>query len=68
MGLGLGARAIRGIQYSLFLTRRMFGIETASRACKITILIKRSKVRKVNHTFLPEAIQIEDLTQASCHA
>ena len=35
-------------------TRRMFGIETVSRACKITILIKKSKVRKVNHTFLPE--------------
>ena len=27
---------------------------------------KRSKVRKVNHAFLPEGIQIEDLTQASC--
>ena len=40
-------------------TRRMFVIETASRACTITILIKRSKVRKVNHTFLPEGIQIE---------
>ena len=51
-----------------FYTRRMFVIETASRACKITILIKRSKVRKVNHAFLPEGIQIEDLTQASCHA
>ena len=49
-------------------TRRMFVIETASRAWKITILIKRSKVRKVNHAFLPEGIQIEDLTQASCHA
>ena len=24
-----------------------------------------SKVRKVNHAFLPEGIQIEDLTQAS---
>ena len=46
----------------------MLGIETASRACKITISIKRSKVRKVNHVFLPEGIQIEDLTQASCHA
>ena len=44
-------------------TRRMFVIETASRACKITILIKRSKVRKVNHAFLPEGIQIEDLTR-----
>ena len=43
----------------------MLVIETASRACKITILIKRSKVRKVNHAFLPEGIQIEDLTQAS---
>ena len=43
------------------------GIETASRACK-TIIIKRSKVRTVNHTFLPEGIQIEDLTQAFCHA
>ena len=52
----------------LMTTRRMFVIETASRACKITILIKRSKVRKVNHAFLPEGIQIEDLTQASCHA
>ena len=51
-----------------FKTRRMFVIETASRACKITILIKRSKVRKVNHAFLPKGIQIEDLTQASCHA
>ena len=51
-----------------FYTRRMFVIETASRACKITILIKRSKVRKVNHAFLPEGIQIEDLIQASCHA
>ena len=27
-----------------------------------------AKVRKVNHAFLPEGIQIEDLTQASCHA
>ena len=52
----------------VILTRRMFVIETASRACKITIIIKRSKVRKVNHAFLPEGIQIEDLTQASCHA
>ena len=43
----------------------MFGIKTASRACKITILIKRSKVRKVNHAFLPKGI---DLTKASCHA
>ena len=51
-------------------TRRMFGIETASRVCKITIFIKRSKVIKVNHVFLPEGIydHIEDLTQASCHA
>ena len=24
--------------------------------------------QKVNHAFLPEGIQIEDLTQASCHA
>ena len=39
----------------------MFVIETASRACKITILIKRSKVRKVNHALLPEGIQIEGL-------
>ena len=39
----------------------MFVIETASRACKITILIKRSKVRKVNQAFLPEGIQIEGL-------
>ena len=30
--------------------------------------IKRSKVRKANHTFLPEGIHIEDLTQASCLA
>ena len=48
--------------------RRMFGIETASRAGKITIVTKRSKVRKSDHAFLPEDIQIEDLTQASCHA
>ena len=27
----------------------------------MTILIKRSKVRKVNHAFLAEDIQIEDL-------
>ena len=54
--------------YILQVTRRMFGIETASRACKIIIFIKRSKVRKVNHAFLLEGIQIEDLTQASCHA
>ena len=55
---------------SNMITKRMFqfGIETTSRACKITILIKRSKVRIVNHAFLPEGIQIEDLTQASCHA
>ena len=38
----------------------MFVIETASRACKITILIKRLKFRKVNHAFLPEGIQIEE--------
>ena len=34
----------------------MFAIKIASRACKI---IKRSKVRKVSHTFLPEGIQID---------
>ena len=50
---------------TLIYTRRMFGIEAASRACKIASLIKRSKVRKVDHTFLPEGIHIEDLTQAS---
>ena len=49
-------------------TRRMFGIETASRAGKITIVTKRSRVRKSDHAFFPEGIQIEDLTQASCHA
>ena len=44
---------------------RMFVIETASRA---HFFIKSSKVRKVNHAFLPGGIQIEDLTLASCHA
>ena len=62
----LGNQA-RGVQPAC-TTRRMFVIETASRAWKITILIKRSKVRKVNHAFLPEGVQIENLTQASCHA
>ena len=42
--------------------------QRAELACKIAKIIKRSKVRKVNHAFLPEGIQIEDLTQASCHA
>ena len=49
-------------------TRRMLVIVAASRACKITFFIKRSKVRKVNHAFLPQGFQIEDLTQTSCHA
>ena len=49
-------------------TRRMLGIETASRACKITIFNQKVKGQKVNHVFLPERIQIEDLTQAPCHA
>ena len=53
---------------TLRYTRRMLGIETASRACKNLNFIERSKVRKVNHAFSPEGIQIEDLTQASCHA
>ena len=39
-------------------TTRMFGIETASRSQRL----------KGCHAFLPEGIQIEDLTQASCHA
>ena len=32
--------------------------------------IERSKVTKSGHAFLPEGpgIQVEDLTQASCHA
>ena len=30
--------------------------------------IERSKVRKSDHALLPEGIQIEDITQASCHA
>ena len=67
MSFTLSYYLLKGTKFSDF-TRRMFVIETASRACKITILIKRSKVRKVNHAFLPEGIQIEDLTQASCHA
>ena len=32
-----------------------FGVEAASRACKIAFLIKG---QKVDYTFLPEAIQI----------
>ena len=35
---------------------------------KSQFLSKGQKVGKVNHIFLPEGIQIEDLTQASCHA
>ena len=48
-------------------TRRMFGVGTASRACKTSILLKGQRPKSC-HTFLPEGIQIEDLTQASCHA
>ena len=40
--------------------RRMFVIEAVSRECK-----KGTNIRKVNHAFLPEGIQIEDLAQAS---
>ena len=54
------------------MTRRMFVIVAASRACKIVkitnFFTKRSKVKKRDHAFLPKGIQIEDLTQASCHA
>ena len=39
----------------------MLVIVAASRACKSAIFIKRSKVRKVNHAFLPEGIRIEGL-------
>ena len=47
----------------------LFVIVAASRACKIcNFFAKRSKVRKGDHALLPEGIQIEDLTQASCHA
>ena len=46
----------------------MFVIVAASRACKLNFFFKRSKVRKSDHAFLPEGVQIEDLTQASCHA
>ena len=49
---------------NLCKTRRMFVIVAASRACKIvkiTFFTKRSKVRKSDHAFLPEGIQIEDL-------
>ena len=42
-------------------TRRMLGIETAS---KISIFIERSKVKSCQ-AFLPGGVQIEDLTQAS---
>ena len=38
----------------------MLVIVAVSRACKIAIFIKRSKVRKFNHVFLPEGIQIKD--------
>ena len=45
----------------------MLGIEAASRARKITIFYQKVKGQKgFNHAFLPEDIQIEDLTQASC--
>ena len=51
-------------------TRRMLGMALKQRAehAKSQFFIKRSKVRKVNHAFLPQGFQIEDLTQTSCHA
>ena len=41
--------------------------QRACKTCKITIFIEWSRSKSC-HTFLPEVIQIEDLTQASCHA
>ena len=43
----------------------MFIIVVASKACKITILTKRSKVRKANCAFLHEGINYEDPTLIS---
>ena len=42
-------------------TRRMFGIATASRSCKNTILIKRSKVRKDTTYFCPRSFRLKTL-------
>ena len=39
-----------------------FTVKNMIRACKIALFIKRAKVRKVDHAFLPGGIQIEDLT------
>ena len=52
-------------------TRRMFVIVAASRACKILQnhnFSQKVKGHKSDHALLPKGIQIEDLTQASCHA
>ena len=58
----------RAFTEARLLLEECLSLKQRAEHAKITILIKRSKVRKVNHTFLPEGIQIEDLTQASCHA
>ena len=54
-------KLIFGTNYNCFNSRRMFVLQKY-------FFNQRSKVKKVNNTFLPEGIQIEDLTLASCHA
>ena len=62
-------RGISEEELAMVNTRRMLGIETASRAehAKSHFLLKGQRLKSC-HTFLPGGIQIEDLTQASCHA
>ena len=50
------------------LLEECLALKQRAEHAKISIFIERSKIRKVNHEFLPEGIQVEDLTQASCHA
>ena len=44
--------------------KTMFVIEAVSRECSIRI--KRSKVRKINHTFLPKGFHIADISTYTC--
>ena len=59
---------IYNLYYKSHLLEECLALKQRAEHAKSQFLSKRSKVRKVNYAFLPEGIQIEDLTQDSCHA